>query len=124
MSARVARRPWSKSRSSAIWRTTPEQTATAAGGAGRPALRRHPDLVRRELEAALDRLHDFGGPTLGQVAPVDAPGGAQLVAVSGRALREGEESQVRQHHAAGPVGLGRRAFAPCGHFLGHGAGAT
>ena len=34
MSARVARRPWSKSRSSAIWRTTPEHTATAAGGAG------------------------------------------------------------------------------------------
>ena len=34
MSARVARRPWSKLRSSAIWRTTPEHTATAAGGAG------------------------------------------------------------------------------------------
>ena len=63
MSARVASRPWSKSRSSAIWRTTPEQTATAAGGAWRvPALRGHPDLLRREGEAALDGLEDLGRP--------------------------------------------------------------
>ena len=125
MSARVARSPWSKSRSSAIWRTTPEHTATAAGGAGasRPSEgiriwsggRARPRSTARMISAA---------SALRQVPPVDAAGGTQLVAVARRPLRQGEEAEVRQHHAAGPVGLGRGALAPRRHFLRHGAGAA
>src|SRR6516162_9414537 len=38
------------------------------------ARRRHADLVERQLETSVDGPQDFGGATLGQVAPVDAPG--------------------------------------------------
>ena len=82
--------------------------ARADGHGGRrgrrvAALRGHPDLLRRPVEAALDGLEDLGGTSLGQVPAVDAAGAAQLVPVAGRPLREGQEPEVGEHHAPGPV---------------------
>ena len=119
--------PWSKSRSSAIWRTTPEHTATAAAGAGasRPSdgMRICSGPAARPAPTA-SRISR--GPSLGQVAAVDAAGATQFVDVVGRPLRDRLERQVGEHHAPRPVALGRRALTPGRHLLGHGAlsGAT
>ena len=126
MSARVASSPWSKSRSSAIWRTRPEHTATAAAGAGASrAFGGHADLLRRQREAALGPPRGSRRPGPGRDAgrPRHACGAARLAVVR-RPLRDRHESEVREHRAAGPVGLGRSALPPGGHLLRHGAGAA
>ena len=80
------------------------------------------DAVRRQVDAALDGPEDLGGPPVGEVPAVDPTGAAQLVRVAGRSLRDGEQPEVREHHAPGPVRLRRGAFAPGRHLLGDARG--
>ena len=120
----MARSAWSKPRSSAIWRTSPEQTASAAGGAGDfAALARQAEALGWELEPAVDGLEDLGRPAPGQVPPVDPAGATQFIGIVRRALRYGQEPEVGQHGTPGPVRGGCRALAPRRHLLGHPSGA-
>ena len=122
MSARVARSPWSKSRSSAIWRTTPEHTATAAAGAtaSRPSVgiriwsggSPRPRLTAARISAARPWA---------RCRPSTPAGSAELVAVAGRALGDGEQAEVRQDHPSGAVRLRGGALAPRRHLLGDAA---
>ena len=72
----------------------------------------------------LDRSEDLDGAPLCQMSAVDPPGAPQLLGVTRRSLRNGQQTEVREHHASWPVGLGCGALAPRRDLLCHGARAA
>ena len=119
-SARVASSAWSKSRSSAIWRTSPEQTATAAAGAGVSRPRTACGSARCSSPPR-DGVEDLAGAALLQMPAVDPAGrAAARPRCWGGRCDDGQERQIRQHHAPRTV-RGRRALPPRRDLLGHGA---
>ena len=109
MSARVASRAWSKSRSSAIWRTSPEHTATAAGGAW--ASRPSEGMRMRSAGASSPRCDGLAGsrpPALGPGAGRRRRGRAAAPPRSAAgAARWPAAPRSESTMAPRPVGLGR-----------------